>query len=146
MDTIKRYRGALIVGAVNGADKKELLSAHYSPVAGYWERHPLTMEISEIANGSFKRREPPEIEGDGYCVKAHEAALWAFPKTDNFRDGCLLAVNLWDDADTTGAVCGQLAGAFYGEQGIPKEWHEKLAMRDVIESLANRLCEMADSS
>jgi ADP-ribosyl-[dinitrogen reductase] hydrolase len=139
-----RYFGALICGAVNGADKRELLSAHYSPVAGYWKHHPLSMEIAEIAAGSFKRREPPEIEGSGYCVKSLEAALWTFHKTDNFRDGCLMAVNLGDDADTTGAVYGQLAGAFYGEQDIPKEWLAKLAMRDVIESLADRLCEMAE--
>jgi ADP-ribosyl-[dinitrogen reductase] hydrolase len=54
-------------------------------------------------------------------------------------------VNLGDDADTTGAVYGQLAGAFYGAKGIPPEWLAKLAMRDVIESLADRLCELANS-
>jgi ADP-ribosylglycohydrolase len=140
-----RYLGALIVGAVNGVEKKALLSSHYSPVTGYWEKHPLTMEIAEIANGSFKQREPPEIEGSGYCVKSLEAALWAFHKTNNFRDGCLMAVNLGDDADTTGAVYGQLAGAFYGEQGIPKEWREKLGMRGLIEKMADRLCVEAQS-
>jgi ADP-ribosyl-[dinitrogen reductase] hydrolase len=31
-----------------------------------------------------------------------------------------MAVNLGDDADTTGAVYGQLAGAFYGEKAIPE--------------------------
>jgi ADP-ribosyl-[dinitrogen reductase] hydrolase len=141
-----RYLGALIVGAVNGVEKRELLSSHYSPVDGYWQRHPLTMEIAEIANGSFKQREPPEIEGSGYCVKSLEAALWAFHKTDNFRDGALLAVNLGDDADTTGAVYGQLAGAFYGEQGIPEGWRKKLAMRSVIEDLADRLRSTAQSA
>jgi ADP-ribosylglycohydrolase len=141
-----RYLGALIVGAVNGVEKKALLSAHYSPVAGYWEKHPLTMEIAEIANGAFKQREPPEIEGSGYCVRSLEAALWAFHKTDNFRDGCLLAVNLGDDADTTGAVYGQIAGAFYGEQQIPAEWLSKLAMRKVIEKMADDLCAAAQST
>ena len=53
-------------------------------------------------------------------------------------EGCLLAVNLGDDADTTGAVYGQLAGAHYGEQSIPEIWRTKLARRDVIESLAER--------
>jgi ADP-ribosylglycohydrolase len=141
-----RYLGALIVGAVNGADKKQLLSPHYTPVSGYWEKHPLTTEIAEIAGGSFLRREPPEIEGSGYCVKSLEAALWAFHKTDNFRDGCLLAVNLGDDADTTGAVYGQLAGAFYGERQIPAEWLAKLALRTLIEQMADRLCVAAQSA
>jgi ADP-ribosylglycohydrolase len=36
----------------------------------------------------------------------------------------LRAVNLGDDADTTGAVCGQLAGAYFGESGIPQEWRD----------------------
>ena len=56
-----------------------------------------------------------------------EAALWAFHTTDTFRDGALKVVNLGEDADTTGAVYGQIAGAFYGEDGIPAEWRAKLA-------------------
>ncbi|MBL8290985.1 MAG: ADP-ribosylglycohydrolase family protein, partial [Bryobacterales bacterium] len=49
------------------------------------------------------------------------------------------AANLGDDADTTAAVFGQLAGAYYGVQGIPREWVEKLAMRELIEETAVRL-------
>ncbi len=135
-----RYLGGLIVGALNDARKDELLSAQYSPVNGYWQKHPLTMEIAEVAEGSFMRREPPEIEGSGYCVKSLEAALWAFRKTDNFREGCLLAVNLGDDADTTGAVYGQLAGAFYGVTDIPAEWLARITMRSLIEEMADSLC------
>ncbi|HBY77548.1 MAG TPA: ADP-ribosylglycohydrolase, partial [Cyanobacteria bacterium UBA11148] len=71
--------------------------------------------------------------GTGYVVKSLEAALWAFYHSQSFEEGCLLAVNLGDDADTTGAVYGQLAGAFYGEQGIPQSWRDKLAYRDLIE-------------
>jgi ADP-ribosyl-[dinitrogen reductase] hydrolase len=53
----------------------------------------------------------------------------------------LLAANLGDDADTTAAVCGQLAGAHYGAGGIPEAWREKLVMRAEIEALADRLRE-----
>jgi ADP-ribosyl-[dinitrogen reductase] hydrolase len=134
-----RYFGGLIWGALHGADKDELLASHYAPVAGYWERDGLTAVIAEIAAGSFKEKQPPEIKGNGYVVKSLEAALWAFYHSDNFRDGCLLAANLGDDADTTAAVYGQLAGAFYGEQAIPVPWREKLALRETIEFLANQL-------
>ena len=72
-------------------------------------------------------------------VASLEAALWAFDKSGSFREGCLLAVNLGEDADTTGAIYGQLAGAFYGEEGIPKPWRLKLAHRLLIEYLAERL-------
>jgi ADP-ribosylglycohydrolase len=51
-------------------------------------------------------------------------------------------VNLGDDADTTGAIYGQLAGAFHGERGIPAEWRAKLALRERIESFADRLLEL----
>ncbi len=138
-----RYLSGLIVGAVNGAQKEELLSGRYSPVAGYWKEYPLVPEIDEVASGSFKRKNPPEIRGSGYVVASLEAALWAFYRSDSFREGCLLAVNLGDDSDTTGAVYGQLAGAFYGEHEIPAEWREKLAHRRLIESYAEKLYQLA---
>jgi ADP-ribosylglycohydrolase len=134
-----RYLGALIVGAVNGASKEELLSERYCPIPGYWQAHPLVDEIDEVAAGSFKRRQPPEIKGSGYVVKSLEAALWAFYNSNSFEEGCLKAVNLGDDADTTGAVYGQLAGAYYSEKAIPERWRSKLIRRDLIESYAEQL-------
>jgi hypothetical protein len=83
-----RYLGALLIGAVSGADKEELLSERYCPVAGYWEGHPLAPGIDEVASGSFKRKEPPEIRGTGYVVRSLEAALWAFYRSDSFDEGC----------------------------------------------------------
>ena len=77
--------------------------------------------------------EPPEIVGSGYVVRSLEAALWAFHDAKDFRQAVLRAVNLGDDSDTTGAVCGQLAGACWGKSGIPAEWREGLARRDMIE-------------
>jgi hypothetical protein len=136
-----RYFGGLPVGAVSGIDKEVLLSDSYCPVSGHWDEHPLTAAISEVASGSFKHRSPPEIVGSGYVVRSLEAALWAFHNSENFRQGCLLAVNLGDDADTTAAIYGQLAGAYYGEQGIPRSWRGKLAMRSTIEDFADAIFE-----
>jgi ADP-ribosyl-[dinitrogen reductase] hydrolase len=134
-----RYMGGLIQGALIGTSKDELLSKRYSPVEGYWEEVPLETKIDEVACGSFKELEPPEIRGRGFVVKSLEAALWAFYKTDSFEDGCLLAVNLGEDADTTGAIYGQLAGAYYGFNNIPDKWTKKLVKRDMIESIIKRL-------
>jgi len=138
-----RYLGGLIIGAINGVNKEDLLSDLYSPVTGYWEERPLVNDIAEIALGSFKRKEPPEIRGTGYVVRSLEAALWAFHKTDDFKKGCLLAVNLGNDADSTGAAYGQIAGVYYGANGIPKKWKEKLALRNTIERFAKRLFELS---
>ncbi len=140
-----RYFGGLLVGALTGVSKGELLSERYAPVPNYWRDRPLHPAINDVAMGSFKRRHPPAIKGTGYVVNSLEAALWALYRSNSFRSGCLLAVNLGDDADTTGAVYGQLAGAYYGAQQIPIEWRARLAKRALIESLAERLCYLAQS-
>ena len=134
-----RYFGGLLVDALNGVDKEMLLSAGYCPVEGLWERSPLADKIAEVADGSFKHREPPEIRGSGYVVKSMEAALWAFHKSHDFREGALLAANLGDDADTTAAIYGQIAGAHYGAEGIPAEWRKRLTMAAEITSTADSL-------
>ncbi len=134
-----RYLGAVIVGAIGGVPKDALLSERYSPAPGYWDQHPLSAEIDEIAAGSFRCKHPPEIRGTGHVVRSLEAALWAFYRSSDFREGALLAVNLGDDADTTGAVYGQIAGAFHGVSGIPDPWLSMLHERDMIDKLAVRM-------
>jgi ADP-ribosyl-[dinitrogen reductase] hydrolase len=124
---------------LNGASKEELLSAGFTPVKDEWSKRPLRSPIAEVALGSFKQKKPPEIRGTGYVVKSLEAALWAFHSTGGFSAGCLAAANLGDDADTTGAVYGQLAGVFYGYASIPESWCAKLKHRELIFDLAKRL-------
>ena len=134
-----RYLGGLIVGALQGRSKEELLAPLFTPVPGLWDREPLTRRIFTVAAGSFMKREPPAIKGSVYVVSSLEAALWAFAKSTSFEHGALLAVNLGDDADTTGAVYGQIAGAYYGVESIPKRWRSKLAHSDTLENFAERL-------
>ena len=124
----------LIVQALRGASKEEILAR---PLVG-----GLPDGIARVANGSFKIAQPPEIKGTGYVVNSLEAALWAFWNSDTFADGARLAVNLGDDADTTGAVYGQIAGAFYGESGIPERWRDIVALRDKIIAYATQLYEL----
>lgn len=138
-----RYLGGLLVGILQGASKEQLLAAAYHPAGAVWQATDLAPEIYEIACGSFKDREPPLIQGSGYVVKSLEAALWAFYKSNTFEEGCLLAVNLGDDADTTGAVYGQLAGTYYGITGIPPHWLAKLAYRPLLEHYAEKLYQLA---
>ena len=141
-----RYFSGLLVGAFAGVDKETLLAARYCPVEGLWGRSPLAEKIAAIADGSFKDKEPPEIKGKGYVVDALEAALWAFHKSQDFREGALLAVNLGDDADTTGAIYGQIAGAYYGAEAIPAAWRERLTMTTEIASMADSLYDHARQS
>ncbi len=134
-----RYFGGLLVAALKGVDKETLLSPLFCPVQGLWEKEPLAEKIAEVASGSFKRRKPPEIIGTGYVVKSLEAALWVFHNSNDFRGGALMAANLGNDADTTAAIYGQIAGAYYGAGAIPDKWLQLLAMSSEITSMANSL-------
>jgi ADP-ribosylglycohydrolase len=131
-----RYFGGLLWMALRGASKEELLAENATPSAHSWNDFPLCSEIADIGSGSFKRKQPPQIRGTGYVVHSLEAALWAFHHSHDFRSGCLLAANLGDDADTTAAIYGQIAGAHYGHRDIPVTWLTKLAHRAKIEAFS----------
>ncbi|CAH1225510.1 MULTISPECIES: ADP-ribosylglycohydrolase family protein [Paenibacillus] len=128
---------AILVAGIRGADKQQMLHAE---TGHRWRAgRPYVPAIEEIVQGSYRHKEPPQIQGSGYVVRSLEAALWAFDRSDSFEEGALLAVNLGDDADTTGAVYGQIAGAYYGVEGIPQRWREQLAMKDTLHDLIQGL-------
>lgn len=132
-----RVLGTMIAVAIGGAPKDEVLDpARFADV----DLHPL---VQQIVDGSYRTKEPPEIRGTGYCIDALEAALWAFDRADDYRDAVLAAANLGDDADTTAAICGQIAGAFWGESGIPAEWCRRLALKNTVSDLADGLWSLA---
>lgn len=136
-----RYFAGLLVAALEGRSREPLLAPMFAPVDGLWDREPLTGRIAEVAAGSFLHRNPPEIKGSGYVTRSLEAALWAFARSESFEHGALLAVNLGDDADTTGAIYGQIAGAYYGVEGIPERWRSRLCQNEMIDGFATRLAE-----
>ena len=121
----------LLLRALSGAAPSEILS----PVPGPF----CTPALDSIARMEFLGKSRSEIRGSGYVVHALEAALWCFGQAEAFDEAVLLAANLGEDADTTAAICGQLAGCHYGKDGIPRRWLDRLAMRDEIETLADRL-------
>jgi ADP-ribosyl-[dinitrogen reductase] hydrolase len=129
-----RLFGLLLHRALSGVTKEKIL-APVPKLPG----DPLASPIQEIASGAYVQKSDSEIRGSGYVVESLEAALWCFQGTSTFEDAVLTAANLGDDADTTAAVCGQIAGAFYGLGGIPERWLRLLAMRELIENLADRL-------
>jgi ADP-ribosyl-[dinitrogen reductase] hydrolase len=134
-----RYFAGLVAGALRGASKDELTSARFMPESVDWNQHPLCPGVERIAAGSFRHAEAARISATGYVLHTLEAALWAFWGSSSFEQGALMAVNLGDDADTTGAVYGQLAGAFYGRSGLPSRWLDVLHLQQDIEGVAARL-------
>ncbi len=120
--------GAILATCLSGKSKEEILDQS--------EYVPLTPKLKGIALGSYRNKVESQIVGSGYVVESLEAALWCFYQTEDFRSAVLLAANLGDDADTTAAVCGQIAGAYYGKSGIPQEWQEKTSWPSFIEEIA----------
>lgn len=125
----------LIHRALQGAAKADVLSL--SGTTG------LEPKVAAIARGDYQGKPERDIQGSGYCVASLEAALWCFHQTDSFESAILKAANLGDDADTTAAIVGQLAGAHYGVQAIPNHWLEKLHWRNDIEAMADALLRAA---
>jgi len=127
-----RLFASILVSALEGRGKEDVLFGH-------GDLGLASPAIASIAAGDYDGKDEAEIRGSGYVVESLEAALWCFFQTESFCDAVLLAANLGHDADTTAAICGQVAGAFYGVSEIPAGWLDKLAMRDLIEDFALRL-------
>jgi ADP-ribosyl-[dinitrogen reductase] hydrolase len=127
-----RLLGDILFRALSGQDKSEVL---FSTEPG----SVTSAALKNIARGDYRTRAESSIRGTGYVVDSLEAALWCFWTTETFQDAILKAANLGDDADTTAAVCGQIAGACYGASAISPRWLEKLVMREEIERMAEQL-------
>lgn len=123
------YAG-MVADAIAGVAREEVLSPLTEGYAG---------GIANILRGSWRGKARNSVRSGGYVVESLEAALWAIGRTSDFRAAVLTAANLGDDADTTAAIAGQLAGALYGAEAIPAEWLAKLAWRERIEKLAAKL-------
>lgn len=102
--------------------------------------------VAAIAAGSFRKKPRDGISSSGYVVHTLEAALWAVSRADSFREAVVEAVNLGDDADTVGAVTGQLAGALFGRSGIPESWLAEVAWRERLEERAAQLFDLGTAA
>jgi ADP-ribosyl-[dinitrogen reductase] hydrolase len=126
-----RYFASLIYEAFEGNNKQEILaSKRYIPESS---------KLRKITASPYTGKPIEQIKGSGYVIESIEAALWCFANTESFDEAILQATNLGDDADTTAAICGQIAGAYYGVNGIKEEWLDKLEMKDDIEKLSDKL-------
>ena len=121
----------MISGALAGKFKDDLLKD--------FKFIPHELKVAAILDGEFISKAESQIKGSGYCVASLEASLWCFFNTESFEAAVLRAANLGDDVDTTAAITGQIAGAYYGAAAIRADWVEKLSMREEIEEMANQL-------
>ncbi|MBL4761351.1 MAG: ADP-ribosylglycohydrolase family protein [Gammaproteobacteria bacterium] len=128
-----RYFATLLHQAFNGKTKAEIITSSLYK--------PSTLKVHTISQCEYLEKNVNDIRGSGYVIDCLEAALWCFAKTDSFEAAILAAANLGDDADTTAAVCGQIAGAYYGVNGIKREWLDAVHMNNEIEMLSENINE-----
>ncbi|MCK5881373.1 MAG: ADP-ribosylglycohydrolase family protein, partial [Sinobacterium sp.] len=126
-----------IYRAINGESKADILKP--MPVPEFYEYPEWHDDIQAVISGSYRNKTESEIHGSGFVVQSLEAALWCFYNSNDFKTGALMAANLGEDADTTAAIYGQLAGAFYGADAIPQAWLDKLYLKDEISEMARNL-------
>lgn len=120
----------LLADAISGVSRSELLQ----PKA--WSGDAA---VATILEGDWRGKARASIKASGYVLHSLEAALWSIGRSGSFEETILTAANLGEDADTTAAIAGQLAGAIYGVDGIPSAWRQKLAWHDKILGIADRL-------
>jgi ADP-ribosyl-[dinitrogen reductase] hydrolase len=120
----------LLAEAIAGQPRSHILRPRHDDYAG---------KIADIMAGSWRGKHRSQIRGSGYVAHSLEASLWCVARTSSFAEAVILAANLGEDADTTAAITGQLAGALYGASGIPEEWLDKLAWRERMEAMASKL-------
>jgi ADP-ribosyl-[dinitrogen reductase] hydrolase len=121
----------VVIAGINGRGQDALTAG-----AGAGAETP---KVKAIAEGSWRAKPRNDISSSGYVVDTLEAALWAVAQSGTFEEAVLTAVNLGDDADTVGAVTGQIAGAVWGYSAIPERWTKSLAWRERLIEIAVRL-------
>ncbi|WP_372880339.1 ADP-ribosylglycohydrolase family protein [Psychromonas sp.] len=125
-----RYLSLFLVSLINGSEKQAFSCIEYTPQ---------TDEIRSIKSGAFLDKPYQGLTGSGFVIESLESALWCFLKTDSFESCVLAAANLGNDADTTAAIAGQMAGAYYGHMQIRQDWLAALHQHEQIVALSDRL-------
>ncbi len=87
--------------------------------------------------------EVEEIVSSSFVLDTLQTALWTVLHGADFEHAVTIAVNMGNDATAAGAATGALAGAVYGESGIPARWLDALTVRDEVTAVADRLAVLA---
>jgi ADP-ribosyl-[dinitrogen reductase] hydrolase len=98
------------------------------------EKQDLEQLVEElIANEPlYAYRQRQQENPSGYIIETLRAVFQAFFANDNFEQAMVDVVNRGGDSDTTGAILGMIAGAYYGLDAIPRQWRKAMD-QDVLQ-------------
>jgi len=140
-----RYMAYVIVRLFSCENKEEVFSEKFKEETwAFFRNEKLHEALEPIVCGTYMEKSNAGILSTGYAVHSLEAALWSFYHSNSFEKALLLAVNLGDDADTVGAITGQIAGAFYGVEKIPESWKKNLCKYEMIDTVMDRLIDLME--
>ncbi len=105
-----RFTAGLIFKLLRGADYE---TAKADTLAVGWSEG-----LTESIGFTLAGVDDALIPSGGYVLDSLRASLWCIENTNSFENAVLLAVNLGDDADTTAAITGQIAGAIHGYAAV----------------------------
>lgn len=107
----------------------------------YYKDSPELKSFQKIFDNDLE-----DLNGKGYVIYTFECVVHCLLTTDNYVDAVLKAVNIGEDTDTNAAICGGLAGIYYGYDSIPIDWTKEIRCLDKVESLCERYEEFCDES
>ena len=142
---VTRLFAAALYCAMQGFEKDEIvehcakLKSQNKEYAEFYEKH-----ADSLIGRALEKDDLKFCNLGGYIVDAFAIALWGLLHFDNFKDGMMAVIRLGGDADTNGAIYGQLAGAYYGYKKIPKEWREEVYQAKELVKIADDLLGMSE--
>jgi len=127
------FLAKIIEGCLQGSDKQKVL--HDIPE----KIQTLRGGVEGLRRGDWENKNIHDLKTTSYVITTLETALWVFAKAPDFERGAKSILSFGGDADTIGAVYGQIAGAYYGLEQIPARWRQPIAMKETILNFADRL-------
>lgn len=140
LDTLA-YFSSIIFKILNGEkNKDEILKADIDAL-----NITNNVVIEDLINADFLGNEKYDMNPTGFIINSLICAIWAFYNTDSFEDALIKAVNIGGteqaDADTIGAITGQIAGAYYGFKSIPSHFIDEIFKKDMVDGFTNAFLE-----
>jgi ADP-ribosyl-[dinitrogen reductase] hydrolase len=108
-----------------------------------FENSVMSDSVKDLCRGFYKTKPREGISTSGYVIHSLEAALWALHKYDTFIDGMKELASMGEDTDTVCCIYGQMAGALYGLDAVPKQWIKKLQRKDMVMNTVKSLVDVA---
>ncbi|MGN0177601.1 MAG: ADP-ribosylglycohydrolase family protein [Methanobrevibacter sp.] len=113
---------------------KEHVKTASAKIMEYYKNSEELIHFKRIFDDDYSKG----ISSTGFVIYTFEAVIYCLENTDNYKDAVLKAINLGEDTDTVAAICGGLAGIYYGFDEIPIDWINQIRQIETIFDLCEK--------